>query len=255
MRVILAELFTQAPNNSLVKKSENLHNLSLMSLEEAKKAAAHTAADFIEDGMLVGLGTGTTAALFIEKLSERCKKGLSIKAVASSNASAALALKGGIPLLDIDKVTMLDITVDGADEIDPQKRMIKGGGGASVREKIVAAMSREMVVIIDEKKLVYRLGTHKLPVEVLPFAHQATALHLKKIGYHGGWRKNSQGSIFITDNNNYIFDVQFSEPCEHPEKEHDLIRGIPGVIETGFFFNLAGRVVIGFLDGQIVTQS
>ncbi len=226
-----------------------------MSVEAAKKAVGAKAAELIEPGMVVGLGTGSTAAHFIQKLGQRCKQGLSCQAVASSIASSLLAKKAGIPLLDIDQVTSLDITVDGADEIDSQKRMIKGGGGAALREKIVASMSREMVVIVDEKKLVYRLGTCKLPVEVIPFAHQATALHLSKAGYRGTWRQNPDGSYFITDNKNYIFDIHFPEPCEYPEKEHEALLSIPGVLETGFFFNLAGRVIVGFLDGQIVIQS
>src|ERR1700722_3338459 len=125
-----------------------------MSLEAAKKTVGYTAAEFVENGMTVGLGTGTTALYFIERLSQRCKEGLSVKVVSSSIGSTELAKKGGLQLIDINKITTIDLTVDGADEIDAQKRMIKGGGGACVREKIVASMSREMVVIIDETKLV-----------------------------------------------------------------------------------------------------
>ena len=225
-----------------------------MSVDSVKKAVGAAAAELIEGGMVVGLGTGSTAACFIKSLGERCRQGLSIKAVASSKQSWDLAKRSGIPLLDIDTISTLDITVDGADEIDSQKRMIKGGGGAFVREKIVASMSRELVVIVDEGKLVSRLGKRKLPVEILPFSYNATVHHLAKLGYQGAWRKNANGAHYFTDNENLIFDIQFPQPSAHPEKEHELIRRIPGVVDTGFFFNLAGRVIIGFLDGQIVTQ-
>lgn len=220
--------------------------------EAAKKAVGYTAAEFVEDGMIVGLGTGSTAAYFIERLIERCKEGLSIRAVSSSDASYALAQKGGIPLADINIITEIDLTVDGADEIDAKKRMIKGGGGAFMREKIVANMSREMVVIIDESKLVSQLGERALPVEILPFAHRATAHHLKKIGYTGEWRKKADGSLYVTDNANFIFDIKLPSPCAHPEKEHETLLRIPGVLDTGFFFSLAGRVIVGFDDGQVV---
>ena len=153
-----------------------------------KKEVGYKAAEFVENGMLVGLGTGTTTFYFIERLIQRCKEGLKIHAVASSSGSLEQARKGNIPLIDIDKVTALDLTVDGADQIDAQKRMIKGGGGALVREKIVAAMSRELIVIVDESKLVHALGKCKLPVEVLSFAKNATFQHIVKAGYHGEFR-------------------------------------------------------------------
>ena len=145
-----------------------------MEQEKIKQAVGHKAADLIQDGMLVGLGTGSTVFYFIEKLIERVKDGLHIRAVSSSLRSAELASKGGIPLIDINTLSHLDITVDGADEIDHEKRMIKGGGGALLREKIVASMSKEMIVVVDESKLSAKLGRCKLPVEVIPFAHEVT---------------------------------------------------------------------------------
>ncbi|MBI2743069.1 MAG: ribose-5-phosphate isomerase RpiA [Chlamydiales bacterium] len=222
--------------------------------EAIKKAVGYAAAEFVQSGMIVGLGTGSTAAFFIERLIQRCKEGLSVRAVSSSIASASLAQRGGIPLIDIESITHIDLTVDGADEIDPQKRMIKGGGGAFVREKIVANMSHEMIVIIDESKLVPHLGTRRLPVEILPFAHTATAHHLQKIGYTGKWRTKGDGSLYVTDNQNFIFDIQLAQPCLTPEKEHETLIRVPGVVDTGFFFNLAGRVVVGFPDGQLIIQ-
>ena len=219
-----------------------------MSIEAAKRVAGEKAASFIENGMIVGLGTGSTAAYFIEHLIQRCKKGLKITAVASSTRSQELAKKGGIPLIDINTITLIDITVDGADEIDPEKRMIKGAGGALLREKIVASMSKEMVVILDEKKLVPHLGSCKLPVEIIPFAHPATIAKLKKRGYTGELRLKDQ-SPYLTENGNYIYDIELSK-CR-PEEDHEAILQVPGVVETGFFLDYAGRVVIGFLDGNL----
>jgi ribose 5-phosphate isomerase A len=225
-----------------------------MSSEAIKKAVGYKAAELVHNGMRVGLGTGTTAFFFIERLIQRCKEGLKISAVASSERSLQQASQGHIPMLAIEEVTSLDLTVDGADEIDPQKRMIKGGGGALVREKIVAAMSKEMVVIVDEKKCVHALGKCKLPVEIIPFAHNATFHHIAKAGYRGEFRKKSDGSPYITDNSNLIFDIHFDKLRESPEEDHETLIHIPGVVDTGFFFNLAGRVVVGFADGQVVVK-
>jgi ribose 5-phosphate isomerase A len=132
--------------------------------------------------------------------------------------------------------------------------MIKGGGGALVREKILSAMSREMVVIVDETKLVPHLGKHPLPVEITPFCYKATERHLSTLGYHGTWRRSQQG-LYVTDNGNYILDIHFPHPLHDPQKDHAAIAAIPGVVETGFFFHLAGRVIVGFFDGRIHTLS
>lgn len=220
----------------------------------SKNSAGKAAAELIEDGMLLGLGTGSTASFFIEHLIERCRHGLKIQAIATSQKSWEQAKAGGIPLLDANAVTSLDLTVDGADEIDPQKRMIKGGGGALLREKILANMSREMIVIIDASKQVPHLGKHPLPVEITPFAHQATIAQIKQLGYRGEWRKNKKDQLFVTDNHNYIFDIFLDSPC-YPEEIDREISSIPGVITTGFFFNLAGRVIVGFPDGHVEIHS
>jgi len=225
-----------------------------MSTEAIKKAAGRAAAEFIKDGMHVGLGTGSTAFYFIARLIERVHEGLKIRAAASSLRSLKQAQEGGVPLLDINAISSLDITVDGADEIDPQKRMIKGGGGAMVREKIVASMSKELVIIVDESKLVSKLGKCKLPVEVIPFAFQATLHKMQKLGYQGAFRLNQNNSLYVTDNGNYIVDIHFPHLCEHPELDHEALIHLPGVVDTGFFFNLAGRVVVGFADGQVAVR-
>jgi ribose 5-phosphate isomerase A len=216
-------------------------------MDEAKKAAGRKAAEWIQEGMIVGLGTGSTAAFFIEALIERK---LQIQAVASSRTSAELAKKGGIPLIDINSVSRIDITVDGADEIDPQKRMIKGGGGAHLREKILASASGEMVVIVDSSKQVERLGRAKLPVEVLFYGSPSTRAQIEKLGFSGKWRQNEDETLFVTENGNLLFDIHFEAPLPYPEEVNDQILRIPGVVDTGFFFRLAGRVIVGHPDGK-----
>ena len=216
-----------------------------------KKAAGFAAAELIENGMLVGLGTGSTVYYFIEKLIDRVKEGLSIRAVSSSIASENQAKEGGIPCADINTITSIDLTVDGADEITSEKVMIKGGGGALLREKILANISREMIVIVDESKVVEKLGKHPLPVEILPFARGAIIDKIKKLGFQGSLREHNKNGPFITDNGNMIYDIHFECLRDDPEKDHEKLLRIPGVLETGFFFNLAGRVIIGKDDGTV----
>lgn len=223
-----------------------------MNEAQMKQLAAERAADWIEDGMLVGLGTGSTVFYFIHRLIKRVKEeSLDIQVVSSSLTSRDQAIAGGIPFADIDTVTSIDITVDGADEIDLQKRMIKGGGGALLREKILANTSREMVVIVDENKAVEKLGKHPLPVEILPFGRSATIEKIKKLGFHGQWRSQNSGALYTTDNDNLIYDIHFESLRDDPAKDHERLIRIPGVLETGFFFNLAGRVLIGKADGTV----
>lgn len=216
-----------------------------------KRAAGNKAVEFIQNGMIVGLGSGSTAAYFIDALVEKYKKGLQIQGVSSSHHSADLAKRGGIPIIDINSAPKIDITVDGADEIDIKKRMIKGGGGAHVREKILAAASDEMIVIVDETKMVHSLGKVKLPVEILFYGSPATRMHLEKRGFQGKWRVSEDGTLFITENGNLLFDIFFESPLIDPEKVHLDIIQIPGVVDTGFFFGLAGRIVIGYASGTV----
>lgn len=215
----------------------------------AKKAAGIAAAELIEDGMIIGLGTGSTAAFFIEALGKKCQEGLKISAVATSQQSAQHAQHLGIPMLAPEEITRLDITVDGADEIDHHKNMIKGGGGALLREKLLAQASKEMIVIIDEMKLVEYLGNHPLPVEIVPFVYRSTLQRLEDKGYQGVLRTTRTQEIFITDNGNYIFDIQYNDPILNPQHEHESLKSITGVVETGLFFHLAKRIVIGYEDG------
>jgi ribose 5-phosphate isomerase A len=208
-----------------------------------KQKVGQKAAELVQDGMLVGVGTGTTAHYFIQSLIARCQEGLKI--------SAALARSGGILVLEMDAFTKIDIDIDGADEIDPSKRLIKGGGGALLREKIIATSSSEMVVIVDESKLVKHLGAFGLPVEIIPFGYRATLSKLYHLGYKGDIRKNKNDTLYVTDNGNYIFDVRFQPVCSKPEEDQEKINSIPGVVETGLFIDIAGRVIIGFKDGSV----
>ncbi len=221
----------------------------------AKKAAGRAAAELIQEGMLVGLGTGSTAAFFIEALGKRCQEGLRIAAIATSQQSNRQAQQLGIPLIDPNTITMLDLIVDGADEIDHHKNMIKGGGGALLREKLLAQASHEMVVIIDETKLVDHLGDHPLPVEIASFVYCNTLQRLKAQGYQGVLRLNREKDPFVTDNGNYIFDIQYSTPILDPQKEQERLKSITGVLETGLFFDLAKRIIIGYEDGFVKIQA
>lgn len=224
------------------------------SMKIAKQAAGQTAAGFVQAGMLVGLGTGSTSAFFIEALGKRVKEGLKITAAATSQQTLHQAQQLGIPLMDADTLTELDLTVDGADEIDPAKNMIKGGGGALLREKLLAIASREMIVIVDETKLVKHLGTHPLPVEISPFAYRNTIQRMQANGYQGTLRLIRENRPFITDNENFIFDIQFSVPIKEPRREQEKLKAIVGIIETGLFFDIANRVVIGYPDGTVKIQ-
>jgi len=222
--------------------------------DQIKDRVGALAAGLVEPDMIVGLGTGSTASRFIIHLGKRCRNGLRVRAVATSAHSQELAQRSGIPLLKIDQVIHLDLTVDGADEVDPQKRMIKGGGGALLREKIAASLSSEMVVIVDERKLVSQLGSARLPIEIARFGMRGVECQLRLRGFHGNWRCGDNGELLLTENGNYIFDVQFDQLRQNPERDEQMIRGIPGVVETGFFFKLAGRLVIGLANGQVIIR-
>ena len=221
----------------------------------AKKAVGLAAAELIEEGMYIGLGTGTTAAYFIEALAERCRAGLKIYAVASSHDSQRQAYKAGIPLIDPQTITQLDITVDGADEIDPYKNMIKGKGGALFREKLLAKSSREMIVMVDETKLVDQLGECPVPIEISSYIYKTTLQRLDQQNYQGVLRLNHDHTPYQTEGGNYIFDIQFNHPITDPQAEDERLRHITGVLETGIFFQVAGRVIIGYEDGLIKIQA
>lgn len=218
--------------------------------DDVKKNVGKKAATLVEDGMHIGLGTGSTAKWVIESLSKRVKEGLKIKAMATSKESERLALAGGIELLDPQIVTELDLCIDGADELAPDMSMIKGRGGALWREKIVATMAREMIVIVDETKLVKKLGEKaKLPVEVSFFGKEATLKEIEALGFKGDFRKEG-AALYKTDAANAVIDLD-TLLSEDLRDQHEKLIGVPGVIETGLFFDLAKRAVVGYTDGRV----
>lgn len=226
-----------------------------LSQDQIKVRLGQKAVSYIAPHMKIGLGSGTTSHCFIQALATRCKQEkMHIRCVASSKASFDLAKSLELDLADVNEIGPVDLTVDGADEVDSKGRLIKGAGGAHVREKIIASMSKELLILVDETKLSGKLGKAKLPVEVFPFAHEVTKKHLQKLGYHGSFRMQ-KSSYYITDNGNYLFDIEFKSPIDNPEQCEAEIRKIPGVIDTGFFFHLASRILVGFFDGQIVEKS
>jgi ribose 5-phosphate isomerase A len=215
-----------------------------------KHEAGTAAAQLIEEGMVVGLGSGSTAAYFIYALAQRLQSGLSIVgAVPSSTATAELAANLGIPLTDLDIHPVLDIDIDGADEIDPQLNLIKGGGGALLREKVVAYASRRFVVIADETKLVPQLGQRMpLPVEVIPFAETPVRLRLEALGASVQTRL-LDGAPYHTDNGNVILDCSFPGGIIDPFDLEAQIRSIVGVVATGLFLGITEQAIIGGPNG------
>lgn len=222
-----------------------------MQRSSGKEAAARAALAVVEPGMSLGLGSGSTAALFIALLGERCRAGLAVRGLPTSLASELLARSYGIPLIDALRAKELDLTIDGADEIDPEKRMIKGGGGALLREKVVASISKEMIVIADESKLVKTLGRFPLAVEIIPFAYLGICEVLARRGYRGTLRRGEHDEPYRTDEGNYIIDLVMPTPAPSPEALDSDLHAIPGVVETGLFLGMAGRIFIGNNDGTV----
>jgi len=218
-----------------------------MTEDEQKQMAAAAAVEHINDGMVVGLGTGSTAAKMVDLVGARVKEGLDIIAVPTSEATAEQARSLGIKVVGLDEVSVIDLTIDGTDEVDPQMRLIKGGGGAHLREKIVASLSDKMIVIAEAKKMVDKLGAFKLPVEVIPFAAGALLPKLEALGADVSIRQKD-ATDFRTDENNLIIDCAFGE-IEDPEDIALTLSLMPGVVEHGLFIDMADLVLIGTEEG------
>lgn len=218
-------------------------------IDGAKYQAAHAAAALVESGMNVGLGSGTTSSLVIQCLGERIfREGLSIVGTASSEVSSELARSVGIPLIDLDRLPSLDVGLDGADEVDPRFQMIKGRGGALLREKIVACAARRRVIIVIADKLVSRLGTKApVPVEVSSFGLSHIEGRLRDLGATTAVRLRANGTPFSTDGGNAIVDCSFP-PIEDAEVLDRGLRQVVGVFETGIFLDLCDLLVVGHLD-------
>ncbi|BFT73476.1 ribose 5-phosphate isomerase A [Paenibacillus sp. P36] len=214
-----------------------------------KRTAAEKAVEYIQDGMTVGLGTGSTAYWAIQQIGKRVLSGLQIKAVATSVQSENLAKELGIPLIPFSEVEEIDVTIDGADEVDGAWNLVKGGGGALLREKIIASSSKQLIIVVDESKVVDQLGKFHLPVEVVKFAYELTRNKLSALGCEPKMRMIDQ-QPFTTDNGNYILDCDFKQ-IKRPSECHDAINRIPGVVDNGLFIKMAARVIVGYQDGSV----
>lgn len=231
-----------------------------MSVESYKLAAARHALGFVEPRMRLGLGSGSTASIFVELLGVEVRGGLSVLCVPTSEETRVLAEKLGIPLTTLDETPLLDLTIDGADELDGELRLIKGGGGALLREKIVATASDRMIVIADASKRVDKLGAFPLPVEVVRFGVTATRNMIEMLAADSGCRGDitlrlgRDGTPFVTDCGNFIFDCAFGR-VDDPESLDEALKFIPGVVENGLFLGIADAAIIGGPDGVSVIEA
>ncbi len=225
-----------------------------MSNDAWKLAAAERALEYVEPGMKLGLGTGTTAAKFVEVLGPKVKAGLDITCVATSKATEAQAAALGIRMTTLDEMPFLDLTVDGADQLDEELRLIKGGGGALLREKIVATASGRMIVIADATKRVAVLGSHPLPLEVVQFGLTATRNMVIAMAADAGCegeitlRTGADAKPFVTDSGNFILDCAFGS-INDPEDLDEALKLIPGVVENGMFLGIADLAIVAGADG------
>lgn len=231
-----------------------------MTSDALKLAAAERALQFVEPKMRLGLGTGSTAAKFVELLGARVRDGLEVIAVPTSEATRAQAAALGIPLSTLDETPLLDLTIDGADELDEELRLIKGGGGALLREKIVAAASDRMIVIADSTKRVVTLGAFPLPIEIVRFGATATRNMIEMLAGDVGCqgkitvRQLKDGTPFITDGGNLIVDCAFGR-IDDPEGLDDMLKVIPGVVENGLFLGLADAAILAGPNGIEVLEA
>ena len=226
--------------------------------DPAKLAAARAAVALVKDGMKLGLGTGSTASAMVEVLAERVKaEGLNLRCAATSKATADLAERNGIAIESLDQIGWLDMTIDGADEVDPDLHLIKGGGGAHLREKVVAAASDRMVVIADPAKVVDQLGAFPLPVEVLQFGFETTRKLIRRamdeldLGGHDVMHRLKGSEAWVTDEGNWILDLHLDAIPDAVALAHAL-SAIPGVVEHGLFLGMCDLAIIGKADGSVV---
>ncbi len=221
-------------------------------MEKEKELAAHQAVSFIKSGMVVGLGTGSTASYMIRSLAKKVEEGLSVVGVPSSERSAVLAESLGIQLSSLEEVGKIDINIDGADEFDPELQLIKGGGGALLREKIIAHNSNHNIIIADSGKQVEKLGKFKLPVEVIPFAAAVVLPELDRMGLKPKVRM-AEGKEFRTDENNCIIDLNIWE-IEDMNRLNTRLLAIPGIVETGLFLGMTDLLIMGKDQDTIVFE-
>jgi len=221
-----------------------------MDQDREKQDVARAALTFIQSGQIVGLGSGSTSTFFIQYLGEKVREGLQIKGVPTSIRVQQLAEKCGIPLVSLDQVNTIDVDVDGADEFDPKLQLIKGGGGALLREKIIASVSKKFVVVADSSKQVPVLGKFPLPVEVIPFAETVLTRRISELGAKVTLRTAQNGSIYKTDEGHHILDCHFGK-IPDPDALALTLSCMPGVVEHGLFINMANVVLLA-KDNQVI---
>ncbi len=221
-----------------------------MANDQEKEAAARASLQFVKDGQVVGLGTGSTAAFFIKLLAEKVRAGLRIRGIPTSLRSGELAQSLGIPLTTLDECQDIDVTVDGADEVDPQLRLIKGGGGAMLREKIVASATKKLVIVADASKQVAVLGKFPLPVEVIGFAQALVAKRIGELGAQVSVRRREDGQPYMTDEHHHILDCRFGL-IRDPDALAQELSDMPGIVEHGLFVGMA-KVVLFARGDEIV---
>ncbi len=217
-----------------------------------KQRAAEAAVEYVKDGMIVGLGTGSTTEFAVKKLGERVRDGLAIRGIPTSDVTKVQAEEEGIPLIDFSETMYIDLTIDGADEIDVNLNMIKGGGAALLREKIVASASKEEIIIVSHEKFVKQLGSFPLPVEVIPFGWQVIFNQLETLGGSPDLRLK-QGQPLLTDQGNYIIDCRFRQIIDASQLEQRL-NMIPGVVENGLFTGLCTRMIMAEGEKIVVKE-
>ena len=220
----------------------------IMNSEQIKQQLGIKAAEMVQDGTTIGIGTGSTANYFILALGERVKKGLNIRGVPTSDSSKLLAEESGIPTLDLNDAETIDIAFDGADEINDSLDLIKGGGGAMLQEKMVAFAARHFIVMADESKMVQQLGKFPLPVEVVPYGWKKVKLYIEAMGCKQVTLRIRNENVFITEHEHYILDCHFNT-IPDPDTLNQQLHSIPGVVETGLFLHMAKDVLVGYADG------
>jgi ribose 5-phosphate isomerase A len=222
----------------------------MLSQDEIKKQLGRYAADLVPANTTIGMGTGSTVYWLIQELGLRIQQGFSIKIVSTSLETKKLAIDAGITTVELNDVDSLPLTIDGADEINPQFQLIKGGGGALLQEKMVAAASEKLIIIADEKKYVDHLGKFPLPVEVIPSGWKQVQRKIADLGCKKIELRKKENKLFITDNGHNILDC-FFEKIENAAELNITLHLIPGVVETGLFIDMNPTVIIGYADGRI----